>query len=1173
MANKNLKNIILTTTALTAASFAVMGIVAKKKKAGSVYDDKPEEKNPLEGKKVVFIEDEADDENADGVRGHLEAVGDSEYKGSLYDKYGKRALDVFLSGMGLIVLSPVFAGISLAIKIDDPGPVLFTQKRVGKDKQYFKLHKFRSMKMSTPHDVPTHMLENPDEYITKVGRFLRKHSLDELPQIWDIFIGNMSVIGPRPALWNQDKLTAERDKYGANDIKPGLTGWAQINGRDELEIEDKAKLDGEYVRSEGPAMDLKCFLGSLGVFGGDKSVVEGGTGELHKEQREAKIVEKPIVDIIAEKTIPVSLPDHINVLIGGKGSYIGTTVRDFLLKDPRYSVMELDMLDPAWRDFDFSSYDVVYQVAGIAHQKETIENAHLYYEVNRDLAVEVAEKAKAAGVKRFIYMSSMSVYGLEQSDELISLSTPTNPTTNYGWSKLQAEQKLRELEDENFSISFLRPPMVYGEGAPGNLEKLFKAVRKVHVFPTIRNERSSISVDNLADGVKKIIECGYCGVVILQDNKYRCTTDIVRDEMAKEGVKVKFTTAFNPVIRAMIGKVDVATKAFGDLKYEMSTDCQIKTTKTVNPKRVLMLGHLAYIIAEFNVPNIKLLREMGYEVDVACNFKPEYNELMSAEKIEWLKKTLDDMGCKYFQIDFNRNPAHIKQNIKAYEQCMELMKTRNYVFMHCHSPIGGAISRVVAHKCGVPAIYTAHGFHFYDGAPKKNWFIYYPIEKELSRWTDVLITINKEDYKRAKKEFHAKKTVYIPGVGIDTHKYGFKILTDEQIQEVRKNIGVSDDQVWLLSVGELNENKNHETVIRTIGEFSQEEKNKVFYTIAGQGDKQEELQKLIEKLGLQDNVKLLGFRDDIPNLYDAADIYVHPSFREGLSVALMEAMSSGLPVIASRIRGNVDLVDDEGGELFDPKSVEECKKAIKSLLDKTTEERASAGLYNRNKIKHFDSETVEKAIKEEYEKLDSSNIGGGNELAHLKALLEIIKLRESLGVKGSDTMMLSVGELSERKNHEVVIKALGQMKREDIKYFIAGRGDLKDHLSELIIYQDLRNNVKLLGFRSDISLLTKAADVFIFSSLQEGLPVALMEAMAAGLPIVASRIRGNVDLIQEGRNGTLFDCNSIVMCKNCIYKTVDNTTSNNRTSENNIVDVRAYNEKIVMRLLREIYSR
>lgn len=570
MTDNTKKKIIIASTAI-AASFAVMGVVAKKKKPGSVYEDKPEEKNPFEGKKVVFVQNDEDAENADGVKGHLEAVGDAEYRGSLYDKYGKRALDVFLSGMGLIILSLVFLGISVAIKIDDPGPVLFTQKRVGKNKQYFKLHKFRSMKMSTPHDVPTHMLDNPDSYITSVGRFLRKHSLDELPQIWDIFIGNMSVIGPRPALWNQDVLTAERDKYGVNEIKPGLTGWAQINGRDELEIVDKAKLDGEYVKNEGPAMDLKCFLGSLGVFGGDSSVVEGGTGEIHKEQNE-KVAEAPTVDIIAEKTIPVVLPDHINVLIAGKGSYIGTTVRDYLLKDSRYSVTELDMLDPAWKDFDFSHFDVVYQVAGITHQKETIDNAHLYYEVNQDLAVEVAKKAKSEGVHHFIYMSSMSVYGLEQSDELIGLSTSTNPKTNYGWSKLQAEEKLKELEDKNFTMSFLRPPMVYGEGAPGNLGKLFKAVRKAHIFPTIKNERSSISVDNLADGVKKVIEDGYCGVVILQDNKYRCTTDIVKEEMEQEGIKVKFTEIFNPLVNALIGKEDIVTKAFGNLKYEMSKD-------------------------------------------------------------------------------------------------------------------------------------------------------------------------------------------------------------------------------------------------------------------------------------------------------------------------------------------------------------------------------------------------------------------------------------------------------------------------------------------------------------------------------------------------------------------------------------------------------------------------
>ena len=260
-----------------------MVILALAKKGGSVYKNESQQKNPLEGKKVVFIANDEEPENADGVRGHLEAVDESQHKAGVYEKYIKRGLDVILSFGGLVVLSPVFLAIFIAIKIDDPGPVLFTQKRVGKNKQYFKLHKFRSMKMCTPHDKPTHMLENPEQYITRVGKFLRAHSLDELPQIWDIFIGNMSVIGPRPGLWNQDLLTAERDKYGANDVKPGLTGWAQINGRDELEIPDKAKLDGVYVEKLSFGMDLKCFFGSVGVFGGDDSMVEGGTGEMAKK--------------------------------------------------------------------------------------------------------------------------------------------------------------------------------------------------------------------------------------------------------------------------------------------------------------------------------------------------------------------------------------------------------------------------------------------------------------------------------------------------------------------------------------------------------------------------------------------------------------------------------------------------------------------------------------------------------------------------------------------------------------------------------------------------------------------------------------------------------------------------------------------------------------------------
>ena len=198
----------------------------------------------------------------------------------MYQKGIKRAIDVVLSLFGLILASWLYGLIILAIKLDDPGPAFFRQKRVGKGKTYFFLVKFRSMKMCTPHDMPTHLLEDPEQYITRVGKFLRKTSLDEIPQLWNILKGDMSVIGPRPALWNQADLIAERDKYGANDVKPGLTGWAQINGRDELPIPVKAKLDGEYVRRLSFGFDCKCFFGTVKSVLRHDGVVEGGTGTL-----------------------------------------------------------------------------------------------------------------------------------------------------------------------------------------------------------------------------------------------------------------------------------------------------------------------------------------------------------------------------------------------------------------------------------------------------------------------------------------------------------------------------------------------------------------------------------------------------------------------------------------------------------------------------------------------------------------------------------------------------------------------------------------------------------------------------------------------------------------------------------------------------------------------------
>ena len=203
----------------------------------------------------------------------------------MYKHFLKRLLDIVLSGLGIIVLAIPMAVIALIIRHEDPGPVLFTQKRFGIHKKFFTLYKFRSMKLSTPHDVPTHLLEDPEQYLLKSGAFLRKYSIDELPQLFNIFRGEMSVIGPRPALWNQEDLIEERDKYGANDVRPGLTGWAQINGRDELEIPEKAALDGEYTRKESFLFDCRCFFGTFFKVLRHEGVVEGGTGEMKKNPK------------------------------------------------------------------------------------------------------------------------------------------------------------------------------------------------------------------------------------------------------------------------------------------------------------------------------------------------------------------------------------------------------------------------------------------------------------------------------------------------------------------------------------------------------------------------------------------------------------------------------------------------------------------------------------------------------------------------------------------------------------------------------------------------------------------------------------------------------------------------------------------------------------------------
>ncbi len=563
---KKIGNLIKIAVIGTGTAFIGLNIIAKKKKGDSVFEKEIEQKNPLEGKKVIFVEDENDEENADGVRGHLEAVGETKKSKGIYDRYVKRAIDIVLSFGGLVLLSPVYAAIAIAIKIDDPGPVLFTQKRVGQNKEFFKIHKFRSMKMSTPHDVPTHMLGDPDQYITRVGKFLRKHSLDELPQIWDIFIGNMSVIGPRPALWNQDVLIAEREKYNANDVKPGLTGWAQINGRDELEIPVKAKLDGEYVEKESLFFDIKCFLGTIGKVAKDDSVVEGGTGEMNKALEEVSQESVEDIENIVEKKI----------LITGANSYIGESVERWLQNSVcNYQIITLDMLNQGWKEHDFSKYDVVFHVAGVAHAEVgyvSDEIRNKYYKVNRDLAIEVASIAKDQGVKQFIFMSSMIIYnGCKES--FITKDTKPKAENFYGDSKLQADLKLQELNSNDFKVCIIRPPMIYGKGSKGNYPILVKLATKLPVFPIVKNRRSMLHIDNLCEFIKLMIDNEECGIFFPQNDEYTNTSCMVKMIANAKGHKIFMIPGTNWIVKLLIrvpGKVGtLANKAFGNQVYDM----------------------------------------------------------------------------------------------------------------------------------------------------------------------------------------------------------------------------------------------------------------------------------------------------------------------------------------------------------------------------------------------------------------------------------------------------------------------------------------------------------------------------------------------------------------------------------------------------------------------------
>lgn len=375
-------------------------------------------------------------------------------------------------------------------------------------------------------------------------------------------------------------------------------------------------------------------------------------------------------------------------------------------------------------------------------------------------------------------------------------------------------------------------------------------------------------------------------------------------------------------------------------------------------KKALVYASVASMIQQFNMNNIDILISLGYKVDVACNMT--HGSTISDEKIQEMKNVLNSKGVEVYHIPIPRKLSAVSDIMKSVKMTKKLLDNRCYQLIHCQSPIGGVICRLAYHLSigykKAKMIYTAHGFHFYKGAPRKNWLLYYPVEWLCSWDTDVLITINQEDYVFAQRRMKAKRVKYVPGVGIDSNRI-FSI--DAKRDALCAECDIDSDSILMLSVGELNDNKNHKAVLEVLHDLPEN----VHYLICGQGEKKVELEQLAQTIGCSKKFHILGFRDDVLSIMKSCDIFVFPSKREGLSVALMEAMAAGKAVACSKIRGNTDLIDDKGGVLFDLHGSNNCGKAILTLLKS---DLLAMGKYNAKKVQEFSKENINTIMQQIY---------------------------------------------------------------------------------------------------------------------------------------------------------------------------------------------------------------
>lgn len=938
------------------------------------------------GKKSSDLEKSgSNNQREDSYGGHIETIG-------IYEGKIKPAMDKILSFGSLILLTPFFIAISVIIYFDDPGPIFFSQLRVGKDKKLFTLHKFRTMKMSTPHDVPTHMLINPEQYITRIGKILRWTSLDELPQIWDIFRGKMSIIGPRPALWNQDDLVAERDKYAANNIMPGLTGLAQINGRDELEIVDKARIDGEYavtLRNGGfkaAIQDINCLWGTLvGVLKHD-GIVEGGTGEIHRtgeqnkndnfEIKGTRVFHENLIEEYGYKKkfdIDKSIHNKKKVLITGAGSYIGESFKNYVKENynNNLSLDVIDMVDGSWKDYDFSSYDSVFHVAGIAHAdvgKIDRKTQKKYYLVNTQLAIETAKKAKESGVKQFIFMSSMIVYGDAApygKKKIIDEYTVPSPSNYYGGSKWEAEKGIKKLSSVQFKVTILRPPMIYGKGSKGNYPILAKWAKRLPVFPNVDNYRSMLYIENLCEFLVLLILSGEGGLFFPQNKKYVKTSEMVKEISNIEGRNTYITRVLNPFVLVgsrVPGKIQkLIDKAFGSFIYSQKLsvydgiDYQVKDFKesiegaegrNKESKAILIFVNHDVVIYNFRLELVERLLSEGYEVHISSPYGERIDDLVA-------------IGAKYHEIFIDRhgmNPIAEFFILKEYKKLIASIRPIIALGFTIKPNIYGAMAAKAFH---IPFIANITGLGMAvekGGAIQRFTLLLYKIA-----FTNVQTVFFQNEENMAffkKQQIASDMHKLLPGSGVNLDRYPLTAYP-------RCGDGKKGETIKFAFISRIMKEKGIEQYLMAAEEIQKRYPVTEFHVC---GFCEPEYKGRLEEMEKKGIVIYHGMIKNVAGFISKMNCIIHPTYYpEGLSNVLLEACSSGRPIITTDRAGCREVVNNNvNGYIVHEKKSKELVHAIEKFINLNYKQKKEMGLEARKLVeKKYDRQIViEQYMKE-----------------------------------------------------------------------------------------------------------------------------------------------------------------------------------------------------------------